>query len=242
MGHLRKCNSFDEIPVGKNPQIRRILCPEEECARRRAICMQQMPDNSGMYKFDKENKMFERQVPRTPTPIILEVEVPEPLTKQQLLAIGRGIQEKKRLGMPVGPQAHCPPVEQDPMYLPPIYGQCNPPQCPPPPCCPPNYCCPTKTGEGDDGGKKKHRESESSSGTGSGSGSYSSSNSNSTAGQGSVDNKTTTGGTTPSQRTFAQRQSASVGTKSVYSTQTKNQTTNPNPVTGSESSGSLPSL
>lgn len=236
MGPLRRCNSFDEIPVGKNPQIRRILCDEEECARRREICMQQMPDNSGMYQFDKENRMFERRVPRTPTPIILEVEVPEPLTKEQLLAIGRGIQEKKRLGMPVGTQAHCPPVEQDPMYLPPIYGQCNPPQCPPP-CCAPNYSCPDKPGEGEDGGKGKNKKKEKKikkSESGSGTGSYPPGSVYSYTAGYTNDDKTTNA---TSGRTVL---TTKTGT-TKYSTYTSQTTQKPN-LQQSDSSGSLPSL
>lgn len=142
MGVARKCSSFDEMPVGKNPVIRRILCPEEFCAKRRKECIKRMPDVSGMYKFDRCEQMFERQVPRTPTPIVVEVEEPEPLTKEQLLQLGREIQDKKRLG--IGVDAYCRPKEQNPVYLPPIYGQCNPPQCLP---CMPNYCCPPPCGE-----------------------------------------------------------------------------------------------
>ncbi|ODN01515.1 hypothetical protein Ocin01_05164 [Orchesella cincta] len=136
MGTLRRCNSFDETPVGKNPQIRLIPFPQEVCKKKVEECMKVMPETSGMYKFDKKEKGFELQVPRTPTPIILEVPVPRRLGKQDLQSIARGMANKK-----FGVQCPATPVEAEPMFLPPIYGQCNPccnPCNPCIPCCDPN--------------------------------------------------------------------------------------------------------
>lgn len=128
-GPARKCNSFDETPVGKNPQIRRILCPEEICQLKREARDKIVPEASGMYNFDQCTLEFERQVPRTATPIILEVPVPRRLNQDDLEDLTVTLANKRRHQEMIAVPP--PPAEAEPMYLPPIYGQCANPGFPP---------------------------------------------------------------------------------------------------------------
>ena len=125
MGRARRCSSFDEHHVGTNPQIRKILCPEEQCKLIREECYKHMPEESGMYKFDCEKGDFARQVPRTPTPIVVEVPKPRPLRNHEIKSIAEGIVNKQKpCPCPCVCECPCPP---EPLYLPPIFGGCNGP-------------------------------------------------------------------------------------------------------------------
>lgn len=113
MGNCRRCSSFDEFPVGKNPEIRRVLCPDEECHRARKDFEKVVPECSGMYQFEKQEGTFERMVPRTPTPIVINVPKPRPLRDDELAGIAHEIMRPKRQ------------KTEEPMYLPPIFAQCQ---------------------------------------------------------------------------------------------------------------------
>lgn len=75
----RVSNSFDEIPVGKNPEPKPCICgddkEQEESKKVANPCEDLLPKNSGVYFYDADQKKFVRQELRTPTPIIIEDDV-----------------------------------------------------------------------------------------------------------------------------------------------------------------------